>query len=119
MAIEEEMAPNSLTFATSCNAVGGVSQDHGGLEDALEQRSRALAIQEEKAPNSLAIATSHSNVGLVLKQKEGKKLEDALGQRRRAFEIREEKAPSSLAVATSHASTLRQFVGKRDKRQSL
>ena len=64
------MAPNSLTVATSYNNIGGVLQQQGKLEDALEQYRRALAIEEEKAPNSLKIATSYYNIAAVYR-KEG------------------------------------------------
>jgi len=97
LAIQEQLAPNSLDVATTLHNLGNVAQDRGDLARAEQLYQQALAIEEKLAPNSLQVATTLHNLGSVAADRGDLARAEQLYQQ--ALAIREKLAPNSLDVA--------------------
>jgi CHAT domain-containing protein len=99
LAINNKLAPNSLTVAASLSNLALVPEARGDWTVARDYHQRALTIRETLAPNSLDVAVSLYNLG-----NNARRQGDLTGARdylQRALAIRERLAPNSLSVAES------------------
>ena len=63
--LQKDLAPESLSMASSLNTLGVIARIRGNLEAAEQYFFRALEIREKKAPNSFQLALTLGNLGNV------------------------------------------------------
>jgi len=64
--IQRQLAPDSMTVASSLINLGEIAFARGDLAAAQDYQSRALGIQEKAAPDSLEVSYSLTALGKVL-----------------------------------------------------
>ena len=100
LAIQQQLAPDSLDCATVDNRMGTVYADRGDGDHALEWYLKAVAIRERLAPDTLDCAASYNNVGTVYSGR--RDAERALEWYQKALAIRERLTPGSPGCAGTY-----------------